>query len=366
VLLSYWRMSRKHPIRERRPRKRADSALRGAEAVFWFVLALAVVLSGARAVSGMPALAAMLVPPGMMAAEADVAQPSRHITFPIEIADSGGPYSPQVLTAGPGYPQWLQARIAFARAGGAVGTDSAPPVTPAIAIVIDDLGADVVDTRRAIGLPKEVSLSFLPYADTSPELARAGLRAGHQILVHVPMEPDGRTDPGPMALLTTLSSSENISRLDWALARIPGYSGINNHEGSRFTADRDALVPVIEHLADRHVFFLDSRTAPDTQVVPLARAFGVASDGRDVFLDDVQSADAINAELAQTERIAREQGTAIAIGHPHSVTMDVLAKWTAGAASRGIELITAGEAIRRKTEHEALSGSLTGSLSSAR
>jgi hypothetical protein len=351
-------MSRKHPIRERKPRKRADPALRGAEGVFWFVLALAVVLSGARAISGMPVLAAMLVPPGTMAAEADVAQPSRHIRFPIDIADSGGPYSPQVLTAGPGYPQWLQARVAFARAGGVVNAD-APPPTPAIAIVIDDLGADVIDTHRAIGLPKEVSLSFLPYAETSPALARAGLRAGHQILVHVPMEPDGRTDPGPMALLTGLSSSENIARLDWALARIPGYSGINNHEGSRFTADRHALVPVIEHLADRHVFFLDSRTAPNTQVVPLARAFGVASDGRDVFLDDVQTADAINAELAQTERIAREQGTAIAIGHPHGVTMDVLTKWTAGAASRGIELITASEAIRRKTEREALSGSLS-------
>jgi hypothetical protein len=361
-------MSRRHPIRERTSRKRTDPALRSAEAVFWFVLVLAVSLSGARAVSGMPVLAAMLVPPGMMEAEADVAQPSRHITFPIEIADTGGPYSPQVLTAGPGYPQWLQARIAMARAGGVSASDigATIPQTPAIAIVIDDLGADAIDTRRAVALPKEVSLSFLPYADTSPDLARAGLRAGHQILVHVPMEPEGRTDPGPMALLTTLNSSENISRLDWALARIPGYSGINNHEGSRFTSDRNALVPVIEHLADRHVFFLDSRTAPDTQVIPLARAFGVQSDGRDVFLDDVQTTDAINAELAQTERIAREQGTAIAIGHPHSVTMDVLAKWTAGAASRGIELITASEAIRRKTEHEALSGSLTNSLSAAR
>jgi polysaccharide deacetylase 2 family uncharacterized protein YibQ len=357
-------MSRKLPIRERRNRKLP--AWQGVEAVFWFVLVLAVSLSGARAVSGMPVLAALLLPPGMMAAEADAAPPSGHIGFPIEIADSGRPYSPQVLAAGPGFPQWLQARIAAERNGGAIGTDAATPETPAVAIVIDDLGADAVDTRRAIGLPKEVSLSFLPYADTSPELARAGSQAGHQIIVHVPMEPEGKTDPGPMALLTTLSASENISRLDWALARIPGYAGINNHEGSRFTGDRAALVPVIEHLADRHVFFLDSRTAPVTQVIPLARAFGVPSDGRDVFLDDVQTAVAINAELTQAERIAREQGTAIAIGHPHGVTMDVLAKWTAGAAARGIELISASEAIRRKTEREALSGALTDSLTAAR
>lgn len=364
--LSYWRMSRKHSIREKRIRKRGGSALPGVEAVFWFVLVLAISLGGARAVSGMPVLVSLLIPPGMMEAQADVAAPSRHIGFPVEIADGGGPYSPQVLTAGPGYPQWLQARIAAARSGGTISADAATPETPAIALVIDDLGADVVDTRRAIALPKEVSLSFLPYPETSPELARQGSRAGHQIIVHVPMEPEGKADPGPMALRTTLSSNENIERLDWALSRIPGYAGINNHEGSRFTADRAALVPVIEHLADRHVFFLDSRTAPVTQVIPLARAFAVASDGRDVFLDDIQTADAINAELAQAERIAREQGTAIVIGHPHGVTMDVLAKWTASAASRGIELITASEAIRRKTEREALSGALTNSLTAAR
>ena len=359
-------MSRKHPIRERTSRKRTNPALRAAEAVFWFVLVLAVSLGGARAVSGMPVLAAMLVPPGMMEAEADVARPSRHVTFPIEIADTGSPYSPQVLTAGPGYPQWLEARIAFARVGGGANTDAITPEAPAVAIVIDDAGPDAIGTRRAIGLPKEVSISFLPYPDATPELAREALRAGHQILLHMPMEPNGRTDPGPNALLTALSGAENLARLDWALSRVPGISGMNNHEGSRFTADRAALIPVIEHLVGRNLFFLDSRTAPDTQVVPLARAFGVPSDGRDVFLDDVQTADAINAELAQTERIAREQGTAIAIGHPHAVTMDVLAKWTAGAAARGIELITASEAIRRKTEREALSGALTNSLSAAR
>jgi polysaccharide deacetylase 2 family uncharacterized protein YibQ len=360
-------MSRRPPIREKRTRKRADPALRGAEAVFWFVLVLAISLSGARAVSGMPVLAGLLVPQGLMAAEAGDARSSSHVTFPVEIADSGQPYAPQVLAAGPGYPQWLQARIAWARAGGVETTDVvAPSQAPAIAIVIDDAGPDAIGTRRAIALPKAVSISFLPYPDAAPALARAALRAGHQILLHMPMEPDGRTDPGPNALLTTLDGAENVARLDWALSRVPGISGVNNHEGSRFTTDRAALIPIIEHLAGRNLFFLDSRTARATQVVPLARAFGVMSAGRDVFLDDVLAADAINAQLRQAETLAKEQGTAIAIGHPHGVTMDVLAQWTAGAAARGVELITASEAIRRKTEHEALAGALTNSLSAAR
>ena len=91
-------------------------------------------------------------------------------------------------------------------------------------------------TRRAIALPKAMTLSFLPYGDDTPALARAGGRAGHQVIVHVPMEPEGREDPGPMALRTDLSAGENLRRLDWALSRVPGHVGINNHMGSRFTA----------------------------------------------------------------------------------------------------------------------------------
>jgi len=295
-----------------------------------------------------------------MAAQADDTPRATVASFSIQMPSGNEEYGPHVLSAGQGFPDWLKARIAFAQSNKFAGTGAAAPQSvPAIAIVIDDLGADAADTRRAIALPKEVTLSFLPYPDASPELAREGFRAGHQIVVHVPMEPEGATDPGPSALLTRLSADENVSRLNWALSRINGYSGINNHEGSKFTADRAALLPIIEQLAQRHVFFLDSRTTPATTIVPLARAFGVASAGRDVFLDDVQTAVAIHAQLAQAEKLASQQGVVIAIGHPHAVTMDVLKRWSATIASRGYELITASEAIRKKTEHDALSGSLS-------
>jgi hypothetical protein len=122
--------------------------------------------------------------------------------------------------------------------------------------------------------------------------------------------------------------------------------------GSRFTADRDALVPVAEELAARHLIFFDSRTTPATQVVPIAHAFGVASAGRDVFLDDEQTADAVGAQLIELEAKARAQGVAIAIGHPHDVTLAALAIWTARAAARGFMLVPLSEAIRLKTERD--------------
>jgi polysaccharide deacetylase 2 family uncharacterized protein YibQ len=351
-------MSRKHTIRK--AKRSADLVRRGADVALWLVVLLAVCYGGAQAITGAPILASLLVPPGLMAAEAGDTPHVTGAAFPIQISPGNEEYGPHVLAAGQGFPEWLKARIAFARGNKFAGTGAAAPRNiPTIAIVIDDLGADVADTRRAIALPKEITLSFLPYPDASPALAREGLRGGHEIILHVPMEPEGSVDPGPNALLTRLSADENVSRLNWALSRIEGYSGINNHEGSKFTADRAALVPVMEQLAQRHVFYLDSRTTPDTVAVPLARAFGVPSAGRDVFLDDVQTADAINAQLAQAEKLASQQGVLIAIGHPHAATMDVLTKWAASISSRGYELIAASEAIRKKTERDALSGSLS-------
>jgi uncharacterized protein len=217
--------------------------------------------------------------------------------------------------------------------------------------VIDDMGGDTVQNRRAIALPKEVSLSFLPYPEDTPRLAEEARRAGHEILVHVPMEaPSDRDGSLKLALRRDLPAEENVRRLQAALARVPGYAGINNHEGSVFTADRLALIPVAEALYGHGVFFLDSRTTPLSQVVQVARGFGVPSSDRDVFLDDDQSASAVEVQLRELEKIARSQGIAIAIGHPHAVTLDIVTRWS--ASLKGIRLVPVSAAIRLKTEWE--------------
>jgi polysaccharide deacetylase 2 family uncharacterized protein YibQ len=225
---------------------------------------------------------------------------------------------------------------------------------PAVAIVIDDLGNDVAAARRAIALPKDVTLSFLPYPDATPMLAREAIRAGHQILLHMPMEAEGDEDAGPMALRIGQPAAEITQRLDWAFSRVPGLSGINNHMGSRFTADRTALIPVMQAVAARKIFFLDSRTTPDTQVVPVAQSFGVESGARDVFLDDETSHTSVAGELRVAEAHARQGGVSIAIGHPHPATLDAIETWLRSGVTRRVALVTAGEAIRLKNAHAAL------------
>ena len=320
-------MLRLKPIRRAKRRGIPRDVRRVADAAFCAVLALAVGLTMERVASGFPELAALFVAHDAMSAQAGV---PKEVLTPLSLREDD------------------DVALRQARDG-----DEAPALggVPRIAIVIDDLGADAAHTRRAIALPKTVALAFLPYPESTPTLAREAGRGGHEILVHVPMQAIGAQNPGPMALSPSLAADENIRRLDWAFTRVPGYAGINNHEGSLFTSDRAALVPVIEHLADRHAFFFDSRTTADSQVVSVARAFGVASAARDVFLDDVQTIDAVDAELRMLEARARDTGVAIAIGHPHEITLDAVAYWV--AHQNGFELISLSEAIRLKTEREA-------------
>jgi len=341
-------MYRLKPIRVTRRPRPPRALFVGADAAFWLLLVLAAVFGGGRAIAGLPALAAILMPPGIVAAQASSVPPEPFARLAIDPPPLASAFAPQVLypVVAHEFPDWMTARAADP-APAAV----APPVkNPKIAIVIDDLGADLAHTDRALALPKAVTLSFLPYAEATPWLSAEALRGGHEILVHMPMEAVGDHDPGPLVLTVGMAPDEIRRRLTTALDRVPGAIGINNHMGSRFTADRDALVPVVEELAARHLIFFDSRTTADTKVVSVAHAFGVPSAGRDVFLDDEQTADAVGAQLQELEVRARATGIAIAIGHPHEVTLAALTAWTARAGARGFMLVPLSEALRLKAE----------------
>ena len=149
-----------------------------------------------------------------------------------------------------------------------------------------------------------------------------------------------------MTLKSGMATDEIARLLGQNLSRVPGLVGINNHEGSRFTADAAGLKPVMDTLRARHLFFFDSRTGPDSQAESAARAAGVMTAGRDVFLDDDQSAVAVSAELENLAREAKRTGVAIAIGHPHDVTLKLLAAWL--AKDHGVTLVPLDEAIRLK------------------
>jgi polysaccharide deacetylase 2 family uncharacterized protein YibQ len=226
----------------------------------------------------------------------------------------------------------------------------APPTDgrPMIAIVLDDVGVARRHAENAITLDAPVTLAFMSYApDVATQVAAARAR-GHEIMMHVPMEPMSRSeDPGPNALLTGLRPGELARRIDWNLSRFDGFVGVNNHMGSRFTSDRAGMEQVMAALRRRGLLFIDSRTTAQTVAADEARRQGVPTASRDVFLDNELDARGIDAQLAETERKARVQGAAIAIGHPHPETVAALRRWIPQARARGFVLVPVTAVVAR-------------------
>lgn len=221
---------------------------------------------------------------------------------------------------------------------------------PRVAIVIDDIGPNYRESLAAIStLPKEITLAFLPYAEQLDTLTRRARAAGHEMIVHMPMEPENMkgNNPGPEALTLDLEPEQIRARVVAALERMNGEIGLNNHMGSRFTASVAGMQIVAEELAKRDLLFLDSRTTPQSVGIEVATANNLRFAGRDVFLDNEAEVDLIEIQLRTLERLARVQGHAIAIGHPYPQTLAALKAWLPGARERGVEIVPLSALAKR-------------------
>ena len=168
------------------------------------------------------------------------------------------------------------------------------------------------------------------------------------MIVQLPMEPKRATaNPGPHALLTRLSDGELRQRIAWNLGRFEGFAGINNHMGSLFTEDPRVMREVMSALKTRNLYFLDSMTTSRSLGIPMAMEFGVPQAQRDIFLDNKRDYDSILRQLRKAERIAERRGHAIAIGHPHRITYQVLRDWGPTLQRKGIRLVALSSLIKR-------------------
>ena len=206
-------------------------------------------------------------------------------------------------------------------------TPTALRAWPKIAIVIDDLGNNRTRFRKVAALPSGLTLSFLTYAEAIEELAEEARAAGHEVMLHVPMEPQDGSRDEPDLLSSALPVAELDRRIERALSRLPLAAGINNHMGSRFTEDREKMRRVLSVVRSKGLFFLDSKTSPKSAGLSVARELGVPSIARDVFLDHEIDGQAIRRQLKLLEKVAQERGYAVAIGHPHAATIDALREW---------------------------------------
>ncbi|AWK88041.1 divergent polysaccharide deacetylase family protein [Azospirillum thermophilum] len=212
---------------------------------------------------------------------------------------------------------------------------------PRIAIVMTDMGLSGVTTGNALAkLPPGVTLAFVPFAERLDNWVERARGKGHEVMLSIPMEPltYPRDDPGPNALLTMLAPDRNLERLEWSLGKAMGYVGITSTTGSKFTANPDAMRPVIDVLKARGLLYLDARVNPKSAGAPLATLAGVPRAIADKVIDRDLSRGAIDDQLRELETIARANGAAVGIGSPYPTTVERIALWMTALADRGFVL----------------------------
>jgi uncharacterized protein len=216
------------------------------------------------------------------------------------------------------------------------------------AIIIDDLGQDLGAAKRLLELPYPLTFSVLPGLEYSARTAEAAFAKGHEVMLHLPMEPEPGAPalPGPGEIKVGMTDEEVAAIMKADLNFVPHVRGVNNHMGSRATANAALMAAVMKVLAERQLYFVDSRTTAQTTALRTARRMGVPSFYRSVFLDDTEAVEYSLGQLRQFRRAVEERGVAIAIGHPHSTTIAALAQFLPELERDDIELVPASELVR--------------------
>lgn len=210
---------------------------------------------------------------------------------------------------------------------------AAPPVetpqpTPRIAIIIDDLGHHA-DHQAFVELHYPLTLAIMPFSIKAEALAARAADAGHEVMIHMPMQPESMAAQTQEVLDLADTKAQFLATLGAAFSRLPQASGLNNHQGSLMTAQAEQMQWLMAELKQRQMYFLDSRTSAATVAETTAREWGVPSNRRHVFLDNDPSPAAIAEQWQRVELIAKNQGYAIVIGHPYPTTLSFLQQLSA-------------------------------------
>lgn len=208
-----------------------------------------------------------------------------------------------------------------------------------LALVIDDLGRSLEDVRSFEELGVPVTYAVLPFESRTPDVVEALQSRGAEILLHLPMEGRGGANPGPGALLAGMSPDELVAATRAALAAVPPARGVNNHMGSVLTADGPSMALILEVVAADELFFLDSRTSPESVGYRMAVERGLPAAERDVFLDPDPADEAVRFQFRRMLEVGRRQGAAIAIGHPLPGTLRVLREEVPKAVAQGYRFV---------------------------
>jgi len=236
----------------------------------------------------------------------------------------------------PGQPQ----AIPYSEVDGADGTG------PVFSIIIDDMGYHYEIGKELIELDINLSYSFLPHAPYTAELEKAAYVKGKTVLLHLPLQPkDSKWDAGPGTLYLGQLDRQRHLFLE-NLRQVPHATGVNNHMGSLYTENKEAMTMLLEVVAEKKLFFIDSFTSPESEAFNMAEVKGVTTLRRDTFLDNDLDIKVICDRIVELANIAKNRGKAIGIAHPHQQTLDAVKVCLEKGNGIGADLVSVEEILR--------------------
>jgi len=227
---------------------------------------------------------------------------------------------------------------------------SNPDGKPTVSLIVSGLGTNATRTRAAIDeLPPEVTLSFAPTSDNLRTWVRRARRAGHEVLIELPMEPYdyGRQRPHAQVMQVGVSADTNKQRLSKLLARAPGYVGVMNYQGAKFATEQAAVDPVVAELRAKGLAFFEDGSLIRSEFEGSSRDAGLAFGKATAWVDARPVADEISQQLLVLETTARERGAALGTSMPFPVSIDLLKEWIPTLEEKGIALAPASYYAKR-------------------
>ena len=222
---------------------------------------------------------------------------------------------------------------------------------PKIAILLGGMGINVALTDRAIkDLPEEITFAFAPYGSDLQKTVNKARLSGHEVMLQLPMEPFGFPDvnPGPNTLLVNASADVTGASLSWLLSRFSGYTGVVNYLGARFTAEKGAMIPVMQNLKDRGLAYLDDGSSSRSLAEELSQAIDLPARQADVILDKDGGFEAVSAKLRQLEELSRSGRIVIGVGTGLPGTIEAVSAWAKKLQSQGILIVPVSAAFRSR------------------
>lgn len=221
----------------------------------------------------------------------------------------------------------------------------AQTLPPKVAIIIDDIGFQKADPLL-IKLPYQLTFAVMPFTPQGKEMAELASAQHKEVMLHMPMEAVAQNHLlGKGALRRQMSKTEVQQALLKALSDVPQAVGVNNHMGSLYTSLPQPMQWTMQVMAERQLYFIDSKTTNRSAIGSATRQYQVKSRSRDIFLDNDKSYQALDRQFNQLMKLAKQQGSAIAIGHPYPETYRYLRRNLSRLKAEGIELVPVSELL---------------------